>query len=229
MKKILATVLTIVFTLGISCPAYAAITPDNLVGESDDFVRKSKVYSNEDLSFSYLEELLREAASTGNGPAPLWVIVSLNNHQECQFYYFPDKESDGVESYYYNTFWNNTNKDVDFFQTGVVMDSRHRESIEADLEKAPFETAINLLNAVDKDETLSASAESIPVYWNIQDIDSESFILEIAIGKYEIQPGDYLSVLAERYNTTVEQLMENNQNISDPDLIYAGDFLVISE
>lgn len=230
MKKFFTTLLTFCFILGISCSTTcAAVTPADLKGESADIVRISKVYSQKDLSFQHLETLLEEAAVNGNGPNPLWVILSLNNHQECQFYYFPDRESDGVESYYYNTFWNNTNKDVDFFQTGVVMDSRHRESIEAGLENAPLETAINLINAVDEDETFSASTEPLPVYWNIQDIDSESFILEIAIGKYEIQPSDCLSVLAERYNTTVEQLMENNQNIFDPDLIYAGDFLVIKE
>lgn len=230
MRKFLATVLlSIVLVSSISCPAYAALTPADLEGEPDDIVRISKVYSQKDLSFQYLETLLREAAVNKNGPNPLWVILSLNNHQESQFYYFPDKSQDEVKNYYHDTFWNNTDLNIDFFQTGVVMDSRHKESIEADLETAPFETAINLLNAVEEDETLSASTESLPVYWNIQDIDSESFILEIAIGKYEIQPGDCLSVLAERYNTTVEQLMENNQNISDPDLIYAGDFLVISE
>lgn len=228
MKKILATVLTIVFVFSISCPVYAAVTPADLEGESNDIVRISKVYSQKDLSFQHLETLLEEAAVNGNGPNPLWVILSLNNHQECQFYYFPDRESDGVESYYYNTFWNNTNKDVDFFQTGVVMDSRHRESIEAGLENAPLETAINLINAVDEDETFSAS-KCLPVYWNIQDIDSESFILEIAIGKYAIKPGDCLSILAEQFDTTVKQLMGNNQNIFDPDLIYAGDFLVIKE
>ena len=229
MKKFFTVLLSIVFVFSISCPAYAAVTPADLKGESADIVRISKVYSQKDLSFQHLETLLEEAAVNGNGPDPLWVILSLNNHQECQFYYFPDKSQDEVENYYHDTFWNNTDLNIDFFQTGVVMDSRHRESIEADLENAPLETAINLLNAVDEDETLSASTETLPVYWNIQDIDSESFILEIAIGKYEIKPGDCLSMLAEQFDTTVKQLMNNNQNIFDPDLIYAGDFLVIKE
>lgn len=227
MKKFFTVLLSIVFVFSISCPAYAAATPADLKGESADIVRISKVYSQKDLSFQHLETLLEEAAVNGNGSNPLWVILSLNNHQECQFYYFPDKSQDEVENYYHDTFWNNTDLNIDFFQTGMVMDSRHRESIEADLENAPLETAINLLNAVDEDETLSASTETLPVYWNIQDIDSESFILEIAIGKYEIKPGDCLSMLAEQFDTTVKQLMNNNQNIFDPDLIYAGDFLVV--
>ena len=102
MRKFLATVLlSIVLVSSISCPAYAALTPADLDGEPDDIVRISKVYSQKDLSFQHLETLLEEAAVNGNGPNPLWVILSLNNHQECQFYYFPDRESDGVESYYY--------------------------------------------------------------------------------------------------------------------------------
>ncbi len=219
--------LTIVFVFSFSCPVYAAVTPADLQGEPNDIVRISKVYSQKDLSFSYLETLLREAAMNENGPSPLWGIVSLNNHQESQFYYFPNRSLEEVKTYYYN-FLNSIDESVDFIQTGVVMDSLHQESIETGLENAPFETAIKLLNAVKKDVTFSSSVP-LPVYWKIQDIDSESFILEIAIGKYEIKPGDCLSVLAEQFDTTVEQFMSNNQNISDPDLIYAGDFLVISK
>ena len=228
MKKILATVLTIVFVFSISCPVYAAVTPADLEGKTNDVVRISKVYSREDLSFHYLEELLKEAAINGNGSNPLWVITSLNNQQNYQFYYFPNRSLEEVKTYYYDNFLNDIDESVDFIQTGVVMDSFHRESIEDGLENAPFETAINLLNAVEKDVAFSIS-ESLPVYWNIQDINFESFILEIAIGKYEIKPGDCLSVLAEQFDTTVKLLMSNNQNIFDPDLIYAGDFLVIKE
>ena len=43
---------------------------------------------------------------------------------------------------------------------------------------------------------------------------------------YIIQPGDCLSVLAQRYGTTVSVLCELN-NIKNPDLIYAGNKLLI--
>ena len=43
---------------------------------------------------------------------------------------------------------------------------------------------------------------------------------------YTIQPGDCLSVLAQRYDTTVKTLCEIN-NISNPDRIYAGHKLLI--
>ena len=236
MKKI-ATVLTIVLSLGFSCPAYAAVTPGDLKGEPDDIVRISEVYSNEDLSFQHLETLLREAASNGNDPAPLWVIVSMNDQHNSQFYYFPDKRLEEVETYYYDTFWNNTDKSIDFFQTGVIMNFSNKESIKSSFEENPLETAVNLLIADPEEaQQFYASAQELnaqfnipetPVYWNIEDIDSESFILEVCIGKYKIQSGDCLSVLAKRFGTTVEQLVEHNKKITDPDLIYAGDSLAI--
>lgn len=43
---------------------------------------------------------------------------------------------------------------------------------------------------------------------------------------YIIQKGDCLSVLAERYHTTVRTLCQLN-NIQNPDLIYAGHKLLI--
>ena len=43
---------------------------------------------------------------------------------------------------------------------------------------------------------------------------------------YIIQKGDCLSVLAQRYHTTVKTLCEIN-NISNPDRIYAGHKLLI--
>lgn len=44
--------------------------------------------------------------------------------------------------------------------------------------------------------------------------------------KYTIQKGDCLSVLAQRYHTTVATLVQIN-NIPNPDLIYAGKTLLI--
>ena len=43
---------------------------------------------------------------------------------------------------------------------------------------------------------------------------------------YVIKPGDCLSVLAQRYGTTVATLCEIN-NITNPDLIYVGHKLLI--
>ena len=44
--------------------------------------------------------------------------------------------------------------------------------------------------------------------------------------RYTIQTGDCLSKIAERYHTSVKTLVELN-NISNPDLIYAGHTLLV--
>lgn len=237
MKKFLATILTFCFILGISCQTDAAVTPADLEGKSDDIVRISDVYSQKDLSFQYLETFLKESISTRNDPAPLWVIVSLNHQESCQFYYFPDKELEGVETYYYDTFWDTYNENTDFIQTGVIMDSRNKETIKNSFENNPLKTATDLLiaNPEKAQKFYESSLEfntqfhipETPVYWNIEDIDSEKFILEVSIGKYQIQVGDCLSLIAERFGTSVEQLVKLNPKITNPDLIYAGDFLAI--
>ena len=46
---------------------------------------------------------------------------------------------------------------------------------------------------------------------------------------YEIQPGDTLSEIAAANNTSVEHLMELNPQISNPDLIYAGNNLILPD
>ncbi len=46
---------------------------------------------------------------------------------------------------------------------------------------------------------------------------------------YEIQPGDTLSEIALANNTSVEHLMELNPQISDPDLIYSGNNLIVPD
>lgn len=50
-----------------------------------------------------------------------------------------------------------------------------------------------------------------------------------AIGNavHHIAWGDTLSALAQRYGTSVDALMTSNSKITDPDLIYAGDTLVL--
>ena len=117
------------------------------------------------------------------------------------------------------------------------MDSRIKDSIISSFENNPLETAVNLLIAdPDEAQKFYESAQELnaqlnipetPVYWNIEDIDSEKFTLEVCIGKYKIQPGDCLSILAERFGCSVELLLEYNPKITNPDLIYAGDSLVI--
>ena len=45
--------------------------------------------------------------------------------------------------------------------------------------------------------------------------------------RYTIQKGDCLSVIAQRYHTTVEVLMQLNPEIKNPNLIYAGHTILV--
>ena len=83
-----------------------------------------------------------------------------------------------------------------------------------------------MLSSAEEEFTVEIDSAQ-PIYWHTEDVNTDKFLLEVAVGKYVIEPGDCLSVLAERFGTTVEQLMADNQNITNPDLIYAGDFLVV--
>ena len=47
--------------------------------------------------------------------------------------------------------------------------------------------------------------------------------------KYSIQKGDNLTKIAKKYNTTVQEILNYNQYIKDPNLIYIGNELVIPE
>ena len=44
---------------------------------------------------------------------------------------------------------------------------------------------------------------------------------------YTVQPGDSLSVIADRYNTSVVKLLLLNPKITNPHLIYPGDVIRI--
>ena len=44
---------------------------------------------------------------------------------------------------------------------------------------------------------------------------------------YIVQPGDTLSVLAQRFGTTIKKLQALNPRITNPNLIYAGEAIRI--
>lgn len=74
---------------------------------------------------------------------------------------------------------------------------------------------------------MDSKKHNIPVFWNIEEFSEDVYTLEVSIGRYNIKEGDTLSEIAQQFNTTIEKLMMQNKNIKDPDVIYAGDYLVI--
>ena len=106
------------------------------------------------------------------------------------------------------------------------MDNRLRANLEEAFKTDPQKAVKDVLSSAEEEFTVEIDSAQ-PIYWHTEDVNTDKFLLEVAVGKYVIEPGDCLSVLAERFGTTVEQLMADNQNIENPDLIYAGDFLVV--
>ena len=104
--------------------------------------------------------------------------------------------------------------------------NRLRSNLEEAFQSDPQKAAKDVLSS-DEEEFAVEIDSAQPIYWHTEDVNSDKFLLEVAVGKYVIEQGDCLSVLAERFNTSVEQLMADNQNIIDPDLIYTGDFIVV--
>lgn len=217
-KNLLTSIVTFGLIVGISCPAYAGVT---IKTSDENYVTTSFEYTNEEKTFRDLEQLVR--AEAVNTPDPVWLIISEDNHLNSRYYISSNKKMDNLE----DEFRWFTGSSVDFIQVGTLMDSQTRESIETAFESNPMQAATDFLSHAESQKQLPEFDATTPVYWHTQEVADSKFMLEVAIGKYEIQSGDCLSILAERFNTTVEQLMQNNQNITDPNLIYAGDFLVI--
>lgn len=85
------------------------------------------------------------------------------------------------------------------------------------------------IDEIDEDDGLynALKEKNIPIYWNIEKENADMFSIEVAVGKYIIQPGDTLSDIALKYDTSVQKLLNDNKNIANPDLIYAYDYLII--
>ena len=177
MKKIFATFLTLIFVLEFSCPVYAA----GVTIKSGDmnYVTSSFEYSNDEKSFRALEQSLREEATSKELPAPIWILASTKSHQGSKYYFSSNKETENLEKYYN---WFSNSSDVDFVQVGTLMESRLRESVEASFQSSPQKASRDLLSTVTStDQTLLD--ETLPVYWNIKDVDSEKFMIEVAVYK----------------------------------------------
>lgn len=231
MKKLFATLLTLCLCFGFCSTSYA-LSPNNLTTGEEADVRTSKVYDLSDISiyngFDYVSNMLKEYSLKqyeNNGDKLIWTASSLNQHQNVQYRIFKNNGSDTYEKMI-----STIDDEVDFIQVGALMNNdlldTVKKSFENDAAKATVET---ILPADTDDEGLydKLNNSNIPIYWDIEESDTDVFTLEVAVGKYVIQPGDTLSGIALRYDTSVEKLLEDNKNIENPDLIYAYDYLVI--
>lgn len=220
MKKVLATVVTCSL-IGISFIS----SPMSVEAVSSVSVEpKDGNYSTMGFggTFYEMEEAVNERLSEGPDN-PIWFIASENCHTEAEYHFSTDKEKKDL-AWEYN--WVESDSKTDFVQVGTYMDNRLRANLEEAFKTDPQKAVKDVLSSAEEEFTVEIDSAQ-PIYWHTEDVNTDKFLLEVAVGKYVIEPGDCLSVLAERFGTTVEQLMADNQNITNPDLIYAGDFLVV--
>ena len=231
MKKLFATLVTLCLCFGFCSTAYA-LSPDDLTAGEESDVRTSEVYDLSEISiyngFDYVSDMLETYSLKqyeNNGDKLIWAVSSLNKHLNVQYRIFENNGSDTYEKMI-----STIDDEVDFIQIGALMNNdlmnTVKESFESDAAKATVET-IFPADTDDEGWYDELTNSNIPIYWNIEESNTDVFTLEVAVGKYVIQPGDTLSEIALKFGTSVEKLLDDNQNITNPDLIYAYDYLVI--
>lgn len=220
MRKVVATVVTcgLIGMSFISSPMSVEAVSSVSV-ESKDGNYSTMGFGG---TFYEMEEAVNERLSEGPDN-PIWFIASENCHTEAEYHFSNDKEKKDL-AWEYN--WVESDSKTDFVQVGTYMDNRLRANLEEAFKTDPQKAVKDVLSSAEEEFTVEIDSAQ-PIYWHTEDVNTDKFLLEVAVGKYVIEPGDCLSVLAERFGTTVEQLMADNQNITNPDLIYAGDFLVV--
>lgn len=232
MKKIFATVITLFLCFGVYNRVYA-FTPADLEPIDEVDVITSDVYEQAGISkYNAFENIsnmlkgycLKEYEETGD--KSIWAITSLNNHQKVQYHIFKNKDIND-----YKKMVNTIDEDVDFIQIATLMDNDILDTVKKSFEKDVTKAALQIILPIDTDYEkvyTDLKETNIPIYWKVEESNADVFVIEIAIGKYIIQPGDTLSQIALNYNTSVEKILEDNKNIVNPDLIYAYDYLIIN-
>lgn len=249
MKKIFATLVVVCFTLIGSSNVYA-LTPADLEANDENRVFVSEVYEIFEVpSFDYVAEGLQTYAKlhfNATGEKITWAVCSLNHHTALQFYIFYDK---GAEEY--EELISRIDNSIDFIQFGTLQDISLLESTKVAFENDSLKATLNAIMPISSsnrdgeiwkqgngeniifhlkfdEEKLyeQIKTHNIPIYWDIKEND-ETYSLEVAVGKYVIKTGDTLSEIALEHTITIERLLHKNSNITNPDLIYAGDYLII--
>ena len=221
MKKVLATIVTCGLVIGISLVS----SPLKVEAASAVTIKASDGdYSTMGFAgtFYEMESKVRERLAEGH-ENPIWFIVSEKSHTDAEYHFSTNKEKENLQ---WEFDWVESDSETDFVQVGTYMNNRLRANLEEAFQNDPQKAVKDVLSSAGEEFSVEIAPDK-PIYWHTEDVDADKFLVEVAVGKYVIEPGDCLSVLAERFNTSVEKLMADNQNIVDSDLIYAGDFLVV--
>lgn len=249
MKKIFATLVVVCFVIISSSKVYA-LDPTNLetgYNYNRNFV--SEVQEVSEVEFDDIVDFLEIHAKEHfrlTGEKITWAILSLNNHKHLQFCIFYDK---GTEAY--KELINHIDDSIDFVQVGSIQDDEFFDSTELAFQQDSTRAALDAIIPIDvafetyqtrKGEKLfphwqlnkdkekiyeEIKTHNVPIYWEMKKSDLGIYTLEVAIGKYVIEQGNTLSEIAMKYHVTIGRLLYKNSNITNPNLIYSGDYLVI--
>lgn len=230
MKKILTALIILCFGFNFSITANA-LSPDRLTLKEGE-IRESEIYKLSDISiyngFDYTANILKEYSLNyyeNSGENLIWILDSLNQHQNIQYHVFEKNKSETSEVE--NLIRRIDN--IDIMQIGTLLDNDLLDTVKKSFESNPAKATVEMFIPLDKDDGLynALKDKNIPIYWNIEKENADIFSIEVAVGKYIIQPGDTLSDIALKYDTSVQKLLNDNKNIANPDLIYAYDYLII--
>lgn len=230
MKKFATLALLIVTILTmLTVPALASQPDYSISSEFDQY--------DTDQKFNEWEERLSERGTAfwykAHGLLLNWYIESIDNHQYVLARRHPYKK----QVYALHT------DRIDFIEFGKLYQAESEDEIETvkqAFEKDPVDAAVKFIFPVESSELegfeehtadlrKEIEEKNIPIYWNVKTMtwDPNFYVIEVAIGKYVIQSGDTLTGIAEKFDTTVEELLRQNYNIDDQNHIEAGNYLCI--
>ena len=238
MKKISTLILVLfVSLLVLNSTVYAAntenISTDSNSNLEEDFmymienhIENSIVYPANSFSFDSIVNSVMNSSSTwvyNTGEKITWVICSLNKHTGIQVHLFYGENTES-----YNQFLSTIDNAIDFAQIGSFLQDSLLEGPRNKFEDDSSKIAYNAILSSSVDANYAElKVQTLPAYWDIFHTNDGLIALNVAVGKYIIEAGDTLSIVAEKNNTTVERLLEFNQHIQNKNLIYANDYLVV--
>ena len=196
MKKVLVTVVLFICLLVNTTTVHAADNEDGLKILNGNIHLE---YPDDPIDFESAVQIARNQSikNHSDGKDKVYVVLSTKHNKSWRLYLF-----DSLSSPEYIGLSNVIDEDVDFAQVGQFISTDEldslKEAFQADSAKAAIHTIFPVYSTVvDNSKNLSSlydqvTYHNLPIYSKITLIDSETFLCDIAIGKYVIQKGDNL-------------------------------------
>ncbi|WP_122638594.1 LysM peptidoglycan-binding domain-containing protein [Romboutsia sp. Marseille-P6047] len=232
--------------LAIDLEQTGGLGPEEISNQAVDFLKAVEEYSGKKVVvYTYTNFAQTElVSSTGIGNYPVWIAQYSESSPEYNpiwgneyvgWQYSDTGYIDGVEA----------NIDLDIFYDGILLDDSSK--IEGERKPESNQSSV-IYYTVQKGDTLSGIAQrfgtTVAQLASINNIQNPNLIYVGQVLKiytssrniisrkknfyrtYVVQRGDTLSGIAQRFDTTVDELVKLN-DISNPNLIYIGEILKI--